>query len=184
MLRRFKTEAILTVLFLLVFGYTQISLAEETITGVVLESGFSGVVVQAGGKTGKYNTGKETTFSPEEYRPVKGDTITLTFYPKTLRTGGDVLAISSLTLVSKDPNRKELTSPARGTIQEVGKKSIRVDFPEAAQNVSMDLKRDMETVPAGWQPEVGAKVTVYFDKVKSRFANTFVFVISKLEKGN
>lgn len=184
MLRRFKAEAFLTVLGLLVFGFTQISAAEESITGVVLESGLSGVVVQAGGNAGKYNTGQETTFTPEEYRPVKGDTVTLSYYPKTLRNGMEVLAVSSLSLVKIDPNRKELSSPASGIIREVGRKSIRVEFPEAAQTVSMDMKRGMETIPDGWQPAAGAKVTVSFDKVKSRFTNNMVLVISKLEKAD
>jgi len=182
MLRRVKIEVVLAVLGLLVFGLAQLSLADETITGVVLESGLSGVIVRAGDRDGKYNTGQETNFSPSDYRPVKGDTVTLSFYPKTLRTGVDVLAVSSLTLVSKDPNRKELTSPANGIIQEVGMKSIRVEFPEAGQTVSLDMKRGMDTEPGGWKPVAGAKVTVYFDKVKSRFTNNMVLVISKLKK--
>ncbi len=184
MLKKFKIQAVLTGVLLLVFGFTQISLAEETITGVVLESGFSGVVVKAGERVGKYNTGKDTTFAPEDYRPIKGDTVTLTYYPKTSRNGGEVLAVSALSLAHKDPNRKDLNSPASGIIREVGRKSIRIEFPEAAQSFSMDMKRGMETVPGGWQPTAGAKVTVSFEKVKSRFTNNQVLVISKLEKAD
>lgn len=184
MLRRFKAEAVLTVLWLVIFGAMQIAFAEETITGVVLESGFSGVIVKAGDREGKYNTGQETAYTPADYRPVKGDTVTLSYYPKTLRNGVEVLAVASLSLVNKDPNRKELSSPANGVIQEVGVKSIRIEFPEAAQTVAMDIKRGMETLPGGWKPVAGARVTVHFDKVKSRFTNNFVLVISKLEKAD
>lgn len=184
MRRQFKIRAVLTGVLLLLFGFMQIAVADETITGVVLESGLSGVVVKAGGHAGKYNTGQGTTYTPADYRPVKGDTVTLSYYPKTLRNGVDVLAVSSLALVKKDPNRQELDSPAHGTIREVGRKSIRIEFPEAAQTVSMDIKRGMETAPDGWQPAAGNKVKVYFDKVKARFGNNIVLVISKLEKAN
>lgn len=184
MLRRGKIAAILAGVMLLVIGMAQIACADESVTGLVVESGFSGVVVRAGGQDVKYNTGKETVYTPADYRPVKGDTITLAYYAKAQRSGGEVLAVSSLTLVSMDPNRKELTSPASGVIREVGRKNLRIEFPESAQVVSMEMKRDMETVPAGWQAAAGAKVTVSFDKVKSRFGNSVVMVINKLEKAD
>lgn len=184
MLQRYKIQAALAVVLLLVFGFSQISFADETITGVVLESGFTGIVLKSGENTGKYNTGQETAFAPADYRPLKGDTVTLSYYPKTLRNGVEVLAVSTLTLVSKDPNRKELNSPASGIIQEVGVKSIRIEFPDAGQTVAMDIKRGMETDPDGWKPVVGARVEVYFDKVKSRFTNNIVPVISKLKKAD
>lgn len=182
MMQRFKIQTVLAALLMLVFGFAQLSLAEETITGLVVESGFSGVVVKADGREGKYNTGKETIYTPEDYRPLKGDTVTLTYYPKTSRSGGEILAVSSLSLVKMDPNRKELSSPASGIIREVGRKNLRIEFPGAAQSASMEMKRDMEKSPDGWLPAAGDKVTVTFDKVKARFGNNFVLVINKLEK--
>jgi len=182
MRRRFKIKAALTGVLFLLFGFTQIALAEETITGVVQESGFSGLVIKAEGSAGKYYTGKDTTYTPSDYRPVKGDTVTLTYYPKSHRNGGEIMAVASLTLVSMDQNRKDLASPASGIIREVGRKNLRIEFPGAAQVVSMEMKRDLETVPGGWLPAIGARVTVSFDKVKSRFGNGVVMVITKLEK--
>ncbi len=46
----------------------------------------------------------------------------------------------------------------------------------------MERKRGMKRIPAGWKPAVGDKVKVTFNKVKARFGNRFVQVISKIEK--
>ncbi len=183
----FGRQAVLSVavllLFLVLVGQLR---AEETRTGVVLESGYSGVVLQSPDDPNgiKYNTGRETSYSPADYRPVKGDIITLAYYQKQLPNGQDVLAVSSLKLVKMDPNRKELTSPAEGSIIEIGRKSIRIDFPENGQNISMDRKRGMQVVPGGWEPVMGDKVRVDYEKVKSRFTGGIVFVISRIEKIN
>ena len=147
---------------------------------MVQEGGLSGLVIQGV----KYNTGRETSFTPGDYRPVKGDTVTLTFYNKTMPNGQEGLAISSLELVKKDPNRKELTSPAVGKVTEVTRRAVRIDFPAAGQEIVMDFKRGMEFSPAGWKPAVGDKVKVHYDKVPSRFTGGLVHVMSKLEKMN
>jgi len=171
------------VLFLVFVQIGLLQAAESTKTGVVLESGYSGVVLKSPGDSGvKYNTGRETRYTPADYRPVKGDKITVEFYPKQLANGQEILAVSALTLVKMDPNRKELTSPAVGTIMEVGRRSIRIDFPEVGQNISMDKKRGMTVVPGGWQPAAGDKVRVTYDKVRARFTSGMVYVMSKMEK--
>ena len=133
MIKRLKSKAVLkVVIILIVLAFTQGLYAAGTVTGLVIESGFSGIVLKAKGKKAgvKYNTGRETIYSPDDYRPMKGDTVTISFYPKTLRGGGEILAVSKLTLVKKDPNRKELKSPAIGIVREVGRKNIRFEFPK------------------------------------------------------
>lgn len=174
------------VALLAVFPVAPVAAEESTVTGVVLESGFSGVVLQQPGKSAgvKYNTGRETRFTPADYSPVKGDTVKLTYYPKQLRNGAEILAVSTLTLVKMDPNRKELTSPADGTVVEVGRRNIRFHFPVSAQDLSMEPKRGMELAPSGWKPAVGDKVRVIFEKVRSRFGSGIVYVMSKIEKRN
>ena len=159
---------------------------EMSVTGVVLESGFSGVVLKSQGKAAgvKYYTGRETRFSPQDYSPVKGDTVKLTYYPKTLRNGEEILAVATLTLVKMDPNRKELSSPAVGTVVEIGRRNIRFDFPASGEKLSMERKRGMEKVPGGWEPAVGDKVKVTYEKVRSRFGGGIVYVMSKMEKVN
>lgn len=179
--------AVLAGVLLLVLGLAQVVFAGDSVTGLVVESGMSAVVLQgADGSTTKYNLGVETTYIPGDYRPGSGDTVTLVYYSKTLRNGDNVLAVSSLTMVNKDPNRKDLESPALGTIREVGKKSIRVDVTSVGQVVSMDMGRNMTKVPADWKPAVGDKVKVSFNKVKSSFGviglTNLVNVISILEK--
>ncbi len=185
MIQRFKSKAALKgVIILIVLAFAQGLYAADTVTGLVKESGFSGIVLKAKGKKAgvKYNTGRETIYSPDDYRPMKGDTVTISYYPKPWRGGGEILDVSSLTLVKKDPNRKELKSPATGIVREVGRRNIRFEFPKVGQTISMERKRGMKRIPAGWKPAVGDKVKVTFDKVKARFGNRFVQVISKIEK--
>ncbi|MDH3360712.1 MAG: hypothetical protein OEL55_07560, partial [Desulfobulbaceae bacterium] len=142
------------------------------------KSGFSGIVVNGT----KYNTGRETKFTPVDYRPLNGDTVTLSFYEKAMRGGNTLLAVSNLTLVKKDPNRKELVSPAKAVITEVGRSKIRFNFSSTNQIISMTMKRRMPKVPADWSPKVGDKVLVTFGKVKSRWSNNYTTIIEKLEK--
>ncbi|MDT8317059.1 MAG: hypothetical protein RQ824_03575 [bacterium] len=184
MIQQFKNKAALKgAIILIVLVFAQALYAAETVTGLVTESSFSGIVLKAKGeKAGiKYNTGRETVYSPDGYRPMEGDTVTISYYHKARRGGGEILAVSSLTLVKKDPNRKELESPAVGVVREVGRKNIRFEFPTVGQTISMEMKRGMETSPAGYKPAVGDKVKVTFANVKARFGNRIVRVISKIE---
>ena len=185
MIQRFKSKAVLKgVVIFIVLAFSQGLYAADTVTGLVVESGFSGIALKIKGKKTvvKYNTGRETIYSPDDYRPMTGDIVTISYYSKPQRGGGEILAVSSLTLVKKDPNRKELNSPAVGIVREVGRKSIRFEFPKVGQTVSLDMKRGMEKVPADWQPAVGDKVKVTFDNVKARFGSGIVKVMSKIEK--
>jgi len=183
---RFGRQAVwLGMALLLVALQVGQSRAEEmSVTGVVLESGFSGVVLRPQGKGEgiKYNTGRETRYSPADYNPVAGDTVKLTYYKKMLKNGEDILAVSTLTLVKMDPNRKELTSPAIGTVVEIGRKNIRFDFPATGERLSMERKRGMDLVPAGYEPALGDKVKVSYEKVRSRFGGGIVFVMDRMEK--
>ena len=175
---RFKSTIALTGLLLfLTFG---LAFANETVTGVIEKSGFSGVIIDGI----KYNTGRETKYEPEDYRPFAGDKVTLTYYQKAMRNGNNILAVSNLTLVKKDPKRKELESPAQGVIQEIGRKKIRFEFPKTNQVISMEMNRKTVRAPEGWHPSVGDKVIVTFKNVKARFGNRFVAIIEKMEKTN
>ena len=158
--------------------------ADQKVTGIVAESGYSGVVLKAPGerKGVKYNTGRETTYNPADYRPVKGDTVTLAYYRKLLGNGKELLAVSSITLVKKESGRKELTSPAMGVVREAGRKMMRIEFPATGQVITMDKKRGMDIMPPGWVPAAGDRVKVYYEKVPARFGPGVVHVIGKLEK--
>lgn len=184
---RCRVGAVLAGMLLMFLGLAQVVFAGDSVTGLVVESGMSAVILQGSdGTTTKYNLGAETNFIPSDYRPGSGDTVTLVYYSKTLRNGDNVLAVSSLTMVNKDPNRKDLESPAQGTIKEVGRKAIRIDIPSVGQQVSMEMGRNMTKVPADWKPAVGDKVKVSFNRVKSALGTfgitNLVNVISILEK--
>lgn len=183
MTRGGKFGAVLAGVMVLMFSLTSVLFADETVTGLVVESGFSGVVIKTeGGAAVKYNTGRETVYTPDDYRPLRGDVVSVGYYTKAGRGGNELLVAAAVTLVKKDPNRKELSSPAAGVIREVGRKAIRFEFPATGQVVAMDIKRGMEKVPTGWEPMVGEKVNVHFEKVNSRFGNNIVMVIDKLER--
>lgn len=184
MIKRLKNKGALKgVIILIVLAFAQGLYAAETVTGLVTESGFSGIILKAKGKKAvKYNTGRATVYSPDNYRPMQGDTVTVKYYHKARRGGGEILAVSNLTLVKKDPNRKELKSPATGIVREVGRRNLLIEFPKIGQAISMERKRGMKRIPSGWKPAVGDKVKVTFDNVKARFTNRFVKVISKIEK--
>ncbi|MBU0729402.1 MAG: hypothetical protein KKE17_03545 [Proteobacteria bacterium] len=179
---------LLNMIVVLAFIFSPLSVladeSESTKTGVVKETGLTGFILVATGETDgiKYNPGRETVYDPADYRPQTGDTVTVNFYKKAMRDGRTILAVSDLKLVKKDPNRKELSNPATGTITEVGRKRIEFEFPETGQIIAMDKKRGMQSVPDGWVPSPGEKVNVTYEQVPSRFTGGMVYVITAIEK--
>lgn len=180
MMCRYGRQAVLVgaVLVLLLLHGTQLRAADQVVTGVVVKSGYSGVVV----KGVKYQTGRETVFTPRNYRPSAGDTVTVRFYRRVRGHGRVALVASALSLVNKDPAHQEISSPAVGIVRKVGRRRIRFEFPALGQVVTMEMKRGTKKNPARWRLAVGDKVRVYSDKVPARFGSKAVMVISRMEK--
>lgn len=183
---RYARPAVLVgaLLLLVFFCAAHLRAAENTVTGVVVKSGFSGVIVKASGdsRAVKYRTGKQTVFTPRDYRPIEGDIVTVHFSRKLRANGRETLVASALALLKTDPARQEISNPAVGIVRKVGRKRIRFEFPATGQVITMEMKRDTKKVPAHWQPAVGDKVMVYSDQVLSRFGRKRVMVIRRMEK--
>jgi len=179
---RFCLTAVLTIVFIL--GFVSPSIADAEVTGVVKELGFNKfVMVGSGSNTATtYNTGRETQYSPSDYRVLAGDTITINYYEKTARSGNIILAVSSVLLKNSDPNRKDLVSPAVGIVKEVGRSKIRINYPEYNKTLSWPKKRGIKMTPTGYAPQVGDKVEVHFEKVTNRWTKQSGYVINAMKK--
>ncbi|OGR02683.1 MAG: hypothetical protein A2511_00265 [Deltaproteobacteria bacterium RIFOXYD12_FULL_50_9] len=153
-----------------------------TVVGVVAEKSPGSFFLSHDGEKTRFLTGRETSFDPSDYRPQAGDTVSVTFSSKTMRSGTVELVANLIKLNAVNPDRKEIKSPADGQIAEVGKKMIKITFPAENMTMGFDRKRSTEFVPADWKPEAGNNVTVSFTKVPSRFGNGYVYEIDKLEK--
>lgn len=185
MICRYGRQAVLVgvVMFLTFFHGAQLWAADRAVTGVVVESGFTGVIVKAAGdlRAVKYQTGRGTVFAPANYRPVAGDTVTVRFYNKFRASGKEALVASAVSLQRNDPPRQEISSPAVGFVRRVGWRRIRFEFPAIGQVITMEMKRGMKKTPAHWRPAVGNKVRVHYDRVRARFGRRMVMVISQME---
>jgi len=186
MVSRHFIQRILPVLLLLLplSHAGQLRAAETAVTGIVVQSGLSGVMLRASGgaEPVKYRTGKETAFTPRDYRPGTGDTVTVRFHRQPQPRGKVALVASALILVSKAPARTEIASPAVGIVRKVGRKRIRFEFPALDQVVTMEMRRGTRREPERWRPAVGDRVRVYYEKVPARFVRKTVLVINRLER--
>lgn len=179
---KFILTTVLATCFL--FGFLSPGVAGTEVSGVVKEVGFNQfIMIATGSNEGvRYNTGRETKYSPGDYRALQGDTISINYYEKPTKNGGIMLAVSSLELKKSNPNRKDLVSPAIGVITEVGRAKIRIDYIEYNQTISWSKKRGMQLMPAGYTPQVGDKVEVSFEMVKNQWTGRSSNVISGLKK--
>lgn len=188
MMGRYGRQAVLVgvVMLLAILPGARLWAADRTVTGVVVKSGFSGVIVKAAGEAAavKYQTGRETVISPRNYRPSEGDTVTVRFHSKPRAHGKESRVASALTLVKHDSPRQEISSPAVGYVRKVGWRKIRFEFPTLGQVVTMEMKRGTKRTPARWRPAVGDKVRVHYSKVRARFGRRMVMVISQIENLN
>lgn len=185
MICRYSRQAVLVgvVMLLAILPGAKLWAAERTVTGIVVKSGYSGVIVKAvdDAKAVKYQTGRETVSSPANYRPLAGDTVTVRFHSKHRANGKEVLVASALSLLKRASPGQEISSPAVGFVRKVGWRKIRFEFPAIGQVLTMEMKRATKRTPARWRPAVGNKVRVHYAKVRARFGRRMVMVISKIE---
>ncbi len=130
----------------------------------------------------KIHTGRETKFLPNDYRTQLGDTVKIEYYQKKFRDGTTKMAAKKLELVSKNPSKPELTSPATGKIIEVGRKWFKIHIDSVSDVVLFEKIRGTKFSPSGWQPIPGDEITVTFKKIPSRFGNLYANQILSVEK--
>ena len=185
MIRRYGRHLFMAValLLLVLLPGALLWAGERTETGVVVKSGFSGVIVQAAGSpvAVKYHTGGMTVLAPGDYRPMPGDTVTVRFHSKLRANGQEIQVASALSLVKADSSHQEISSPAVGIVQAVGWKRIRFEFPGLGQVLTMEMTRGTIRTPEHWRPRVGDKVRVFYKRVQARFVRRTVMVINRME---
>ncbi len=179
-----KFMSIISLAVLLLGTTVVVSSANQEVTGTIVESGMGSIIMkQKGTSTNvRYHIGRKTVYSPSNYRAQVGDKVTLSFFEKPARNGQTMLAVSSLTLKEKDPNRKALKSPAKGIIEEVGRVMIRINYTAQKTSISMAKKRGYVLQPTGYVPTAGDHVVVEFETVINRWTQQQQQVITKITK--
>lgn len=158
------------------------SAGDKTVTGVVEKGGFGKFILRAkSGEQATYNTGRGTKYEPENFRVHEGDTVEVTYYDKDHR-GKTIQAVSLLKLIKANPDFKEPSNPAVGTIKEAGRRNFLVYIPEIKKAWKFEIARGWKTIPKGWKPAADDKVKVTYKGVPSRFTGGMVYQIKTMEK--
>jgi hypothetical protein len=154
---------------------------DKTATGVIAQTGFGKFIMSIGGKEAQFNTGRGTSYQPGDFRPREGDKVKVTYYDKDHR-GKTIQAVKTLELIKANPNFKEPSNPAVGTIKEAGRRAYNVYIPELKKSWKFELARGWKSIPKGWKPAVDDKVKVTYKKVPSRFTGAIIYQVKSFEK--
>ena len=157
------------------------SAGDQIATGVIAKTGFGKIILHIGGKEVQFNTGRGTSFEPEDFRPREGDKVKVTYYDKEHR-GRTIQAVNKLELIKANPNFKEPPNPSVGTIKEAGRRAYNVYIPEIKKSWKFEMVRGAKIIPEGWRPAADEKVKVTCKKVPSRFTGGVVYKIKSFEK--
>jgi hypothetical protein len=179
-----KTRSVVFVLCLLLFGLLPLkATAENRTKGVVVETGFSGIILKGPDQVKvKYWTGRRTKYSPSDWRPMAGDKISVTFYQTVSRKGEKKLVASHLELVEAGARAGEIKSPASGKVIKVGRRSLLVEIYKIESAMRFERSRGTRYVPDGWRPAPGDKMRILFTRKPRRFGTGYVYVIDSLKK--
>jgi len=169
----------LVALFMLPFA----ALAQST-GGTISEMGYGKFRLKENGGTERvYLVGKkDTSYEPADWRPSEGDKVDVSYFEKKGK-----LVASNVKLVKLGPNSidpKEMISPMRVTVREVGKSGIIATVKGTKQAKFTYARKRTEFVPAGWQPQVGDVVEVDFEAEQARFTFNMAYVLKKITKVN
>lgn len=155
---------------------------DQTATGVITEAGAGSFTLRTeDGAKEAFNTGRETSYEPSDFRPREGDKVQVTYYPKEV-WGRTVQAVSDLKLIKANPNFKEPPNPAVGTIKEAGRRAYSIYIPAIGTAWKFEIARGWEKIPQDWTPAAEDKVKVSYEKVPSRFTGKHVYQIKTMEK--
>jgi len=131
-----------------------------------------------------YQSKKETTYSPEDWRPQLGDTISVDCYVKDKRFGNDasMLVAAMIKLVEPGPQSLTIESPVKVKLLEMGRRKVLVKFEDSKKSMRFDKARKLDYDPIGWVPNSGDEIFIHFIKKESRFNYNMAYVITKIEK--
>jgi hypothetical protein len=175
--------AVLFACLCLILGASVAPAADQTASGTVTETGMSGIILKgAGGAEVKYWTGKETRYSPSDWRPMDGDKIKVAYYAKTSKKGETKLVATQVDLVQSDPNRVELKSPAAGTVREVGHTGIIVDMDATKTAIKFSTGRNTVFTPGGQKPAVGNRVKITFTRTPSKWGGGYAYIADVVDR--
>lgn len=128
-----------------------------------------------------YLSAKTSEYTPEYWRPVKGDKVTVAF-TVSRNTKRATLVADTVTLVTPGPHTLvNIANPMTVEITEVGRSGIFARTP-SKQIIRFATGRHTAWTPAGWIPMAGQKAVVTF-KAEKMFGGFGVnFVAEKIEK--
>ena len=165
-------------------GFTLAAQADEA-AGIVSDAGFGKLTLKDKKDVVRQFSlsQKETKYSPEDWRPGPGDSVTVTF-TQTEGRRGPVLVTSLVKLDKAGPSTiVNLKSPVAVSVTEYGRTGIKAKLPDGKE---IKFTRHSGTVytPAGWQPAPGEKARVTFRVQPARVGLGLNYLADSIEKVN
>jgi hypothetical protein len=173
----------------LVFGLSMIFSAtparSDEANGTITDTGFGSYKIDDNGTMREFNISRgKSVYEPVNWRPEKGDKVSITFSVTPNKRGKTVLAVQKTTLIKAGPNTiADLASPVTVTVVETGISGVKVKLPKG-QIIKFDYKRGnaTEKVPAGWVELPGEKAIITFQVQRNRWTDNINYVADKVEK--
>ena len=160
------------------------ALADDNVSrGTVAETGYGKFVLkEAGGLSRLYLLGKkDTSYTPDNWRPDTGDQVQVTFFEKKAKLVASQVQLVKLGPSSVDP--KEMVSPMHVVIRETGKSGFIATLKGSSKRVKFSYARNKtEYEPVGWVPTVGEEVEVEFAMQEATFTYNIAYVLSKITR--
>ena len=184
-----KTRHVLLGIMLILLACSVRTLAEEEkgnmVQGTIVETGFGKFKLQDLQDKKKvtrlfYVSRKSTIFKPNNWRPINGDKVSLTYIevPKRKST---IAKVGTVTLVKAGPNTLRLKSPVAVEIAETGRSGYKVRIGKSRTLFKFASHRRTKVVPAGWIPAPGDKAVITF-RIKPAMIFGLNYIVDKVEK--
>jgi len=123
---------------------------------------------------------KATTFSPDDWRPMLGDKVSIKF-STFQRRSATIAQIDSVKLLEAGPNTPRMTSPVNVEIREVGRTGFKVKLLDSGKLVKFSRHRATRMEPAGWVPNVGDRAKITFSS-RAGVTYNITYLADKVER--
>ena len=181
-----KRRHVILGITLMLLACSACTLAEEEkgnkVQGTILETGFGKFKLQDKKKIIRlfYVSRKSTIFKPDNWRPIKGDKVSLTYIevPKKKST---IAQVGTVTLVKAGPNTLRLKSPVVVEIAETGRSGYKVRIGKSRTLFKFASHRRTKVIPASWIPAPGDKAVITFT-IKPAMIFGLNYIVDKVEK--